>query len=1804
MRKTITFSYLFVLLLSILNSTSFAQAISITTLGSPYTQNFDVLSNTAGSTTNNLTIVGWFMTESGGGARDNEQYAVDNGGSTTGDTYSYGAAGSTERALGQLRSGTLIPLFGAAFTNNTGSTITSLTISYTGEEWRLGTAGRTDQMNFEYSLNATDLVTGTWTNVAALNFITPDDVTVGAKNGNAAGDRTSLSTTINGLSIPNGATFWIRWNDTDATGADDGLAVDDFSLTANGPVAVATTTTLSSSLNPSFTGDPVTFTATVISGGNPVTTGTVTFSEGVSTLASNVAVNGSGQAAFTTSSLTEGSHIITATYNGTANFATSNGSLTQVANNHTTVNGNTFCNPGSITINDAAAATPYPSNIFVSGLSGTILKVTVTLNNITHASASNIDMLLVGPSGQTFILFSDAGGSNAVSNLTITLDDAAASLLSASSLSSGTFKPANYDVVQDFFPSPAPAGTYNSPASGGASTFATVFNGANPNGTWKLFVVDDAAGSSGTIAGGWCLNITTSCTPTNTISQIQGSGPNTPFPYMYQVSVNGIVTAVKTDGFFLQTPDGLADSDPNTSEGIFVFTGSTPPASVAIGNSICVSANVIEYFAPGDPAVSGVSMTELVSPTITLLSTGNPLPAPVVISSADLQVNNITNLEKYEGMRVQVNSLTVTGPTQGTIDEVNATATSNGLFYGVIIGTARPFREPGVRQPDPLPAGSPAGVTRWDGNPEILGVNTKAQPGATLINVSANDVVTNLVGPLDYTNRYYTIDVDASAAPIVTSNNPGFISVPAAAANEVTIATLNLQRFYDQTDDPSITDPILTATAFNNRLNKTSLAIRNVLNLPDVIGVQEVENFTTLQAIAAKVNSDAGASNPNYVAYLTEGNDPTGIDVGFLVKSSKISVVDVTQLGKTDTYADPNTGSTLTFERPPLMLRATFTKPRCATPIPFTVIVNHFRSLSGIDDASTGNSVRAKRKAQAEYLANTIQSRQTASAAEKIISVGDYNAYEFNDGYVDVMGTIKGSPTPATQVVLASSDLVNPNLTNLTDGLPAAQRYTYSFSGSASALDHILVSQSVSSEVSSYQIARLGADFAEVFRNSNTGPERITDHDVPVAYFNFSCPSASTNPSGTGAANPSTVAPGGPTLLTVTVTPGTNPASTGITVTGDLTSIGGSATQTFFDNGTNGDVTAGDNIFSFNATVSNSTTSGGKILPISIADAQSRTGSTSISLTVSSLSSTNANLSNLTISSGTLTPAFQKGVTNYHDAVANAVTSVTVTPTAEDAGSTIKVNGNTVTSGSATPSIPLNVGDNPINVVVTAADGVTTKTYAIIVNRGAAGTNWYVSTTGDDHNDGSSAHPFRTMQHANDTSIVHNGDIINVLAGDYTEFVDVTKSLRFYGPNADVSPNGGSRNAEAVLHASSAAISPHFANGTTVFEVRTSGTTVEVKGFKLMDGNPLHDGHMHRDGSNLQNISVLFEKNWVRNADHLFAGTLTRWSNIIVRDNFFDNINYSPNVSSAIQLNDAVNAFTPPTYAAYPATVTATIEDNVINTTEFAGILLDNIASASVQRNKLSNMKGEAGIQLAGGMNTATVNMNEITNANTASAPANDDGGIKIYGSDFASGGSINITNNTVTTSLNGFVVKSGQTVGSTVHVHNNSFGSTTNKSIYHGGSGTLDATCNWHGTNSCAGVITRIFGSANVTYDPFLNSATDTDAGTIGFQPAAGTCVTCAASPIAALTPAIRELHLYPVPVIDILKVKYTSPEQLKVSITIIDELGRISQKENTIAMKGINIMSFSVYKLQKGIYTVIIDDGKTQTHQKMIKL
>jgi predicted extracellular nuclease len=233
----------------------------------PYTQNFDSLA-ISGATGTTLPD-GWEFIETGTNA--NSSYGVNNGSSNGGNTYSYGSTDAADRAFGGLRSGSLIPIIGASFTNNTGSIITELQIAYTGEQWRLGTAGRTDRLDFQYSLDATSLTTGSWTDVDALDFTTPNTVTTGAKDGNASGNFTNLSTTITGLNIANGSTFFIRYTDFDASGADDGLAVDDFSLTpvfANLNPTVNLSVSSNSQLESDATAITVTATASAAVTGN------------------------------------------------------------------------------------------------------------------------------------------------------------------------------------------------------------------------------------------------------------------------------------------------------------------------------------------------------------------------------------------------------------------------------------------------------------------------------------------------------------------------------------------------------------------------------------------------------------------------------------------------------------------------------------------------------------------------------------------------------------------------------------------------------------------------------------------------------------------------------------------------------------------------------------------------------------------------------------------------------------------------------------------------------------------------------------------------------------------------------------------------------------------------------------------------------------------------------------------------------------------------------------------------------------------------------------------------------------------------------------------------------------------------------------------------------------------------------------------------------------------------------------------------------------------------------------------------
>lgn len=969
------------LLLCGASAPALAQNIQLT--GGTYSQDFDTLSNVAGSTTNTTLPTGWLLTETGGGARDNEQYAVDTGSSNTGDTFSYGSAGSTERALGSLRSGTLIATYGACFANATGNTLTSFNVAYTGEQWRLGTAARTDRMDFQYSLDATSLTTGTWTDVDTLDFTTPNTATVGAKDGNAAANRTAISASIGSVAIANGTSFCVRWNDIDASSADDGLAIDDFSITV---------------------------------GGSPTPV---------------VSVND-----------------VTAveTDSGTTQFFFAFG-LSQPAG------------PGGVTIDYATAdgtATAGSDYVAASGS----LTIPEGANSVAFSITVNGDTTT--EADETFFV-------NIVS---------ATGAIVADGQGQGTIQNDDVSVVQ--------------------------------------------------------------------IHDIQGSGLTSPIVGAVVVT-EGIVTAQKfNNGFFLQTADASVDADPNTSQGIFVFTSTAPPATATVGNRVRVSGTVAE-FTPSTN-LNQLSITQIASVTsIQVLSTGNALPAPVELTADDFGSRaNPGTAEKFEGMRVSVQRAFSVSASDGNITESSATSSTTGVFHVTLPGVDRPFREPGISVLDVFPI--PGGKTppRFDTNQERLMVRSRGQVGATAVAIDAGTDVNGMVGVLDYFSGTWALLPDAGTVSVSGGKTP--TAVADARYEDVTIGGFNLLRFFDEVNN-SNGAPTLQAAALDKRLTKTSLAICDYMKAPDILGVVEVENLRVLGLLADRINSTC-ARAPQYMPYLVQGNDQGGINVGFLVSTrslganSRVEVLEVTQFGKDTLFTNPDSSTSLLNDRPPLMLRARVHQDNGAN-YPITVFVNHLRSLNGVDDtgpgssgwASEGHRVRAKRAQQALYLANLVHARQQANPSEHIVLLGDFNAFEFNDGYVDVMGIVRGDEVPADQVV---NDVDSPITTPLIDGseliADAAEKYSYVFEGNAQTLDHVVVNEAMVMNVAGLSVdhARINADFGVHNYGVAGNAIRVSDHDpvrVTIGVADFRTADLSL-----GATTPSaSVAAGASVPFTITV---------------------------------------------------------------------------------------------------------------------------------------------------------------------------------------------------------------------------------------------------------------------------------------------------------------------------------------------------------------------------------------------------------------------------------------------------------------------------------------------------------------------------------------------------------------------------------------------------------------------------------------------------------------------------------------------
>ncbi len=542
------------------------------------------------------------------------------------------------------------------------------------------------------------------------------------------------------------------------------------------------------------------------------------------------------------------------------------------------------------------------------------------------------------------------------------------------------------------------------------------------------------------------------------IFEIQGNGLASPFNGRLAKTEGNVVTCLGTNGFFLQTPANRSDGDVDTSDGIFVFTGGAP--GVAVGDLVDVSAQVVEFF----------DFTELASPTVTVVGTG-AVPAPVTFDATTPSPDPTApscaiEYECYEGMLVEITGGAVSGPNQrfgsDPIAEVH-----------IVAGPDRAFREKGIEFPSAF-----LGLPEWDGNPEVfeldadkLGLANPIIPAGS--SFSATGALAFEFGGYELWPNELTID-PVSLPRAVRPREPG----------ELTVGSLNLFRLFE-------------GSAKARRLNKLSAHIRDVLRSPDILAVQEVESLSVLENLAEKIELD----DPTvvYTAHLIEGNDIGGIDVGFLTRAN-IQVVAVTQLGAAEIFSFPGRDDSLLHDRPPLLLEGSCTGN--GEPFPIKVMAIHNRSLNNIDDPADGPRVRQKRFEQAESVAQKVQDLQTADPDVRLVVIGDFNAFELTDGFVDVVGEIKGDFDPAENLI-SGADLVEPDLTDQVLSLPPEDRYSFVFRGSAQTLDHALTSQGLDDFVRGTEFGRGNADAAVVLIDDETGankPLRSSDHDGLVLY--------------------------------------------------------------------------------------------------------------------------------------------------------------------------------------------------------------------------------------------------------------------------------------------------------------------------------------------------------------------------------------------------------------------------------------------------------------------------------------------------------------------------------------------------------------------------------------------------------------------------------------------------------------------------------------------------------------------------------
>jgi predicted extracellular nuclease len=574
------------------------------------------------------------------------------------------------------------------------------------------------------------------------------------------------------------------------------------------------------------------------------------------------------------------------------------------------------------------------------------------------------------------------------------------------------------------------------------------------------------------------------------IHDIQGATWISPHDDEQVTNVPGIVTAVRTagsSGFFMQDPS--PDTSSATSEGIFVFTSSPV---VAVGDSVLVSGTVNDFYPlnTGETvaSTSNLSVTEIGSPTTIVLSHGNALPAPEVITptavpstyAPDLGGGNIEATavtpsrsaldfwESREAMRVEVDDARVVGPSNDFGEQYVTTKPSQAA---TIRGGAELLAE------NAIPSG----------RVEVVPANGN-DPG-----VDVGDVFTGAtIGPVDY-SRFGGYTIAATTLGTVRKGNLPRVVATAQSAKQLAVATYNVENLA-----PS--DP-------DSKYQRLAEGVVTNLAKPDIVAVEEVQDdtgatddgtVTAGQTLTKLTNAILAAGGPRYdwreidPVNDQDGGEPGGnIRVVFLFNPARVSFVDrggssanrsVTGTSVIKSHGDAAlalspgridpTNPVWTTSRKPLAGEFTF---RGKTVL---VIANHFNSKGG-DQSADGRfqfpaqSSAVQRAGQAQVVHDFVERILGVDKKADVVVLGDLNDYQFSPALSALRtGTADGSGAPI--------------LTDLISTLPVDQRYTYVFNGVSQVLDHILVTKGVGGV--QYQVVHINAEYAD----------QASDHDPQV----------------------------------------------------------------------------------------------------------------------------------------------------------------------------------------------------------------------------------------------------------------------------------------------------------------------------------------------------------------------------------------------------------------------------------------------------------------------------------------------------------------------------------------------------------------------------------------------------------------------------------------------------------------------------------------------------------------------------------